>query len=180
MTFIETFTVIVILGVLMGGITALARYSRHAANAARARADIAKLSDVIERYSAIFGEVPSCDQVNDAAQVKDSDFDDDSFAITNLWDLEDLPLPFSDDALVSSNDHDKWDWEENLTNFASNVDPWGHPYRYRPLQREISGGDDIVDDRLQGEDSFEIYSCGPHVDWNGTKPYTNDDIRISL
>ena len=172
MTFVEVFTVIVILGVLMGGITALARHSRHAANAARAKADIMQLSSVIERYASIFGEVPTCDGLE-----SEKKFDDDSFSITNLWDLEDVRLPFSETAI--GND-EKWKWQENLTNTASNVDPWGHPYRYRPLRREVEDSSDIIDERILGEDSFEIYSCGPHVNWNGQSPYTNDDIHISL
>ena len=177
MTFVETFTVIVILGVLMGGITILARHSRYAANTARAKADMVQLSGVIDRYASIFGEIPSGEDLSATAQSKDKGFDDDSFAITNLWNLGEVSLPYAENAIGGARNDKTWNWRENLTNTASNVDPWGHPYRYRPLRRDSGRGGDIPGWRLVDEASFEIYSCGPRLKWNDCL-YTNDDIRI--
>jgi type II secretory pathway pseudopilin PulG len=187
MTFIEVFAVIVILGVLMGGLTVLARHSRFAANQARARADIADLSEVVEHYARTFGAPPAQAEL-EACSTRDSRFEDGSWAITNLWRLwEDeggRPYPF---ATMSSGNSDAggdvWNWSNKLS-IASNIDPWGRPYRYRPLGRnpEEIDEDDVA---LEGEDTFEIYSCGPWLEKmdagdRSSKAYTNDDIFLAL
>lgn len=177
MTFIETFTVIIILGVLMGGITALARHSRYAANVARARADIAHISEAIDRYARTFGEVP-VDGLDEAAKGREGKFtdsDDESWPVSNLWALADrtLPVPRSN-AFGGTND--KWDWQLMLSDAATNIDPWGRSYRYRPIIRETEEDEEI----LEGFDSFEVFSYGPWLQKDDSGFHTNDDIRIKL
>ena len=183
MTFIEILAVIVILGVLMGGLAHLARHSRHAADTARARADIAALTDAVERYARVFGEIPTDEELRETGSPE-SDFDDDSWAVTNLWELWKgecgRPYPF---ASGSTDDGGRWNWSNELS-VAAATDPWGRAYRYRPIARD--SGRDGGRDKRDGEDAFEIYSCGPLLLSRetssdcGSEAYTNDDIFLRL
>lgn len=177
MTFFEIFMVIIILGVLMSGITALARHSRHASDVARARADIAELTEVIDRYARTFGEVPldGLDESLKGHDGKYSDTADESWALTNLWALDDRPLPYPRKKADGAEEAN-WDWQAELMAAATNVDPWGRSYRYRPITRETDDDEEL----LEGFDAFEVFSYGPHLKKDGSGFHTNDDIRISM
>ncbi len=131
MTLIEALAVIVILGLLAGAVTALARHAMAASNISRARAQLGELADGLDRYALRFGHYPL-----DANTEVDA---------TNLWTvIEDLPggSPYVFRDQLPSDFAEPAAW----------IDPWKRPYRYRRVARPGDQDD---------EETCDVFSLGP-------------------
>lgn len=134
LTLIEALAVIVVLGILVGALTTLARHASFAANTGRARAELGEFADALDRYALRFGKYPL-----DANVEVDA---------TNLWSVVEL-LPGLHPG------ENEYHFSDLLPEGFTGIDPWKRPYRYQRLARP---GD------AEDEESYELFSFGPDAE----------------